>query len=63
MPLPPELTDPSLIFRPLFSKRVRHSVQILIKGAILAVGLRTVTSALRVMGLSEEKISSDSTGC
>jgi hypothetical protein len=55
MPSHPELTDCSLLFRPLFSKRVWHSVQILIKGAILAVGSRTVTAVLRVMGLSEDQ--------
>lgn len=55
MPSFPELTDCSLVFRPLFSKRVWHSVQILIKGAILAVGSRTVTAILRVMGLSEDQ--------
>jgi len=55
MPSFPELTDCSLVFRPLFSKRVWHSVQILIKGAILAVGSRTVTAILRVMGLSEDR--------
>jgi hypothetical protein len=55
MPSHPGLTDCSLVFRPLFSKRVWHSVQILIKGAILAVGSRTVTAVLRVMGLSEDQ--------
>jgi hypothetical protein len=55
MPSHPELTECSLIFRPLFSKRVWQSVQILIKGAILAVGSRTVTAILRVMGLSEDQ--------
>jgi hypothetical protein len=55
MPSLPELTDASLIFRSLFSKRVWHSVHILVKGAILAVGPRTVAAALRVMGLSEDQ--------
>ena len=55
MPSHPGLTNCSLVFRPLFSKRVWHSVQILIKGAILAVGSRTVTAVLRVMGLSEDQ--------
>jgi hypothetical protein len=42
------------VFAPLFSKRVWSSVQVLLTGAILAVGARTVTAVLRVMGLSEE---------
>jgi hypothetical protein len=42
-------------FRPVFSERVWDWVQILIVGAILAPGKRTVTAALRVMGLSQEK--------
>ena len=43
-----------LPFACLFSKRVFQSVQVLLVGAILAPGKRTVTSALRVMGLSQE---------
>jgi hypothetical protein len=42
----------SLIFEPLFSKRVWQSAQILLTGAILCVGTRTVTACLRVMGLA-----------
>lgn len=53
--LPPELTNWSVVFAPLFSKRVWSSVQVLLTGAILAVGTRTVTAVLRVMGLSQEK--------
>lgn len=53
--LPPELTNWSVVFAPLFSKRVWSSVQVLLTGAILAVGARTVTAVLRVMGLSQEK--------
>lgn len=52
--LPPELTSWSVVFAPLFSKRVWSSVQVLLTGAILAVGPRTVTAVLRVMGLSQE---------
>jgi hypothetical protein len=55
MPAFPELTEASLVFRSVFSKRVWQSVQILIKGAILAVGPRTVAAVLRVMGLSEDQ--------
>jgi hypothetical protein len=53
--LPPELTNWSVVFAPLFSKRVWSSVQVLLTGAILAVGTRTVTAVLRVMGLSQEE--------
>jgi hypothetical protein len=38
-------------FVPLFSKRVWLQVQVLLAGTILAPGKRTVTAALRVMGL------------
>src|SRR4051794_26781473 len=42
-------------FAPLFSERVFQHVQVLLAGAILAPGKRTVSSALRVMGLDGEK--------
>jgi hypothetical protein len=42
-------------FAPLFSKRVFQHVQVLAAGAILAPGRRTVSSALRAMGLDQEK--------
>jgi hypothetical protein len=42
-------------FAPLFSERVRRHVLILLAGAILAPGRRTVGSILRVMGLDQEK--------
>jgi hypothetical protein len=54
-PFPFELTQLSLLFRSLFSKIVWPSVQVLVTGAILAVGTRTVTAVLRVMGHSEEQ--------
>src|ERR671911_700345 len=38
---------------PLFSKRVWPHVQVLLAGAILAPGKRTVSAALRVMGLGQ----------
>ena len=44
-----------LPFACLFSKRVFQSVQVLLAGAILAPGKRTVTPVLRIMGLSQEK--------
>lgn len=42
-------------FEPLFSERVWEWAKILLIGAILAPGKRTVTSALRVMGLGQER--------
>jgi hypothetical protein len=42
-------------FAPLFSERVFEHVQVLIAGAILAPGKRTVSSALRAMGLDRQK--------
>jgi hypothetical protein len=42
-------------FAPLFSKSVWQHVQVLVAGAILAPGRRTVSSALRAMGLDQEK--------
>jgi hypothetical protein len=42
-------------FAPLFSKRVWQHVQVLVAGVILAPGRRTVTSALRAMGLDQER--------
>ena len=42
-------------FAPLFSKRVWQYVQVLLAGAILAPGRRTVSSALRAMGLDQHK--------
>jgi hypothetical protein len=41
-------------FAPLFSKRVWEHAQVLIVGALLAPGKRTVTAMLRVMGLGQE---------
>jgi hypothetical protein len=53
--LPFALTSLIVGFAPLFSKPVWKHVQVLLVGAILAPGKRTVTSALRVMGLSRER--------
>lgn len=44
-----------IAFAPLFSKPVFKRVKVLVMGAILAPRSRTVTNALRVMGLSGEK--------
>ena len=42
-------------FTPLFSKGVWQHVQVLLAGAILAPGKRTVTAALQAMGLDQQK--------
>jgi len=42
-------------FAPLFSKSVFQHVQLLVAGAILTPGGRTVSSALRAMGLDQHK--------
>ena len=52
--LPVELWPLIVDFRPLFSKRVWDHAQLLLVGAILAPGKRTVTSCLRVMGRSQD---------
>ena len=54
-------TIPTMIIRALvplallFSERVWQHVQMLLGGATLAPGKRTVSSALRAMGLDREK--------
>ncbi len=53
--LPLEFIGFILPFASLFSKRTWRSVLILIAGAILAPGKRTVSAGLRVMGLSQER--------
>ena len=42
-------------FASIFSKRIRQHIQILVVGAMLAPGKRTVTAVLRIMGLSQDK--------
>jgi DDE superfamily endonuclease len=53
--LPTELASILLAFCPLFSCRVWKRAHVLLIGAILAPGKRTVSSALRVMGLGDEQ--------
>src|SRR5713226_8089079 len=53
--LPPEMIRVLRHFEPVFSERVWEWAQILLVGAILAPGQRTVAAALRVMGLSGER--------
>src|SRR5262245_37966889 len=55
MPPLPDAIIPLLVpFAPLFSARVWRHAQLLLLGAILAPGARTVTAALRAMGLARE---------
>jgi DDE superfamily endonuclease len=53
--LPKEFATLMTTFAPLFTKRVWQHVQVVLVGAILAPGKRTVTAALRVMGLAHAK--------
>jgi hypothetical protein len=52
--LPKEFLSMMLLFAPLFSKRIWQTVLVLVVGAILAPGKRTVSTILRVMGLHEQ---------
>jgi DDE superfamily endonuclease len=52
--LPAELLALLGAFAPLFSRPVWEHAQVLLVGAMLATGKRTVTACLRVMGLSHE---------
>src|SRR5687767_11743693 len=58
-PMIPPLPDAIILilapFAPLFSKRVWRHAQVLLLGAVLTPGSRTVTGALRVMGLALER--------
>jgi hypothetical protein len=49
--LPPKMVQVLASFAPLFSKRVWQHARLVLVGAILAPGRRTVGSALRAMGL------------
>ncbi len=53
--LPPKMVQVLAPFAPLFSKRVWQHAQVLLAGAILASATRTVSSALRAIGLDREK--------
>lgn len=53
--LPSKYNTILMKFAPIFSKRVWQYVQVLLIGAVLTPGKRTVTAALRTMGLSNEK--------
>ena len=53
--LPDAIIQVFALFAPLFSDRVWLYAQVLLLGAILTPGARTVTAALRVMGLAAER--------
>ena len=54
--LPAELLPLIVEFAPLFSKPVWEHVKVLLVGALLATGKRTVTACLRVMGRARRSI-------
>lgn len=51
--MPPEFAAIMIAFKPLFSKAVFQHARVLVAGAILTPGRRTVTNALRIMGLQQ----------
>ena len=52
-PLPPDIVSFMSHFAPLFSSRVWPHAQVLLTGALLAPGKRTVSALLRVLGLDQ----------
>ena len=52
-PLPPDIISFMSHFAPLFSSRVWPHAQVLLTGALLAPGKRTVSALLRVLGLDQ----------
>src|SRR6266581_3009471 len=53
--LPRDIVRVLRVFEDVFSERVWDWVQVLVVGAILTPGQRTVAAVLRVMGLSDER--------
>lgn len=53
--LPDAIIQVLALFAPLFSDRVWLHAQVLLLGAMLTPGARTVTAALWVMGLATER--------
>ncbi len=53
--LPSRFAAIILVFAPLFFQRSWRHAEVLLTGAILAPGKRTVTSLLRIMGLAHER--------
>jgi hypothetical protein len=54
VPVPAILKAWMAVFRPCFTAPVWNHVLVLVAGAVLAPGKRTVTQALRVMGLADQ---------
>ena len=52
--VPPTLVDRLSAFRDLFSTPVWNRVLVLVAGTVLATGKRTVSQALRMMGLEAQ---------
>ena len=52
--VPPILAGWLAVFRTCFTAPVWNRIQVLVAGAVLAPGKRTVTQLLRVMGLADE---------
>lgn len=55
LPLPTRFAGPILAFAPLFVHRSWRHAQVLLIGAILTPGRRTVASVLRIMGRAHER--------
>ena len=55
LPLPARFAGLILAFAPLFVHRSWRHAQILLVGAILMPGQRTMTSVLRIMGRAQER--------
>src|SRR3954469_21259347 len=53
--LPREIVRVLRVFEEVFSERIWDWVPVLVVGAILTPGQRTVAAVLRVMGLSDER--------
>src|SRR3954451_19862535 len=53
--LPREIVRVLRVFEDVFSERIWDWVQVLVVGAILTPGQRTVAAVLRVLGLSDER--------
>ena len=53
--LPPEYNTIIDLFKPYFTNRIWSNVRLLMIGAILAPGQRTITAILRIVGLSQER--------
>ena len=53
--LPREIVRVLRVFEDVFSERIWDWAQVLVIGAILTPGQRTVAAVLRVMGLSDER--------